>query len=340
MKIYLPFLLCVVGLVSSLTQAQSRPPAKVLVEPISFAPIEVSIETVGTAEAVKSVSLFPAAADRVTAVLFTPGDFVEKGTLLVELDARRQRASLLRAKIELADRERELSRLEKSKANGAITQSELDEARSFVELAKVSVAEAQANLDDRQVLAPISGYLGLTDVEVGDRINQSTLITTIDKRDQLYINFLVPESAVGLVGTKTQVKVQAWNNRGDVLNASLAQLDSRINTEDRTLKVRALLNNQDDKYRPGLSFKVNLNAKGAEYPIVPEASLAWGATGSHVWIEENGKAVKKKVEIKQRLRGYILVEGDLDGGDTLIVEGIQRLREGAAVSGSSLMAEK
>jgi RND family efflux transporter MFP subunit len=340
MKAFLTLSIVLMVIISPLTEAQSRPPAQVLVEPISFAPMQISIETVGTAEAVKSVSLYPAAADRVTQVLFTPGEYVEKGKPLLELDARRQKSSLLRAQIELADRKRELNRIEKSKENGAITQSELDEARSLVELAHVSVAEAQANLDDRKVLAPISGYLGLTDVEVGDRINQSTLVTTIDDRKQLFINFSVPESSVGLVGKNTQVQVQAWNNRGALLDASLSQLDSRIDTENRTLKVRALLDNSDDSFRPGLSFKVNMKADGAMYPVVPEASLAWGATGSYVWIKEDGKAVKKAVQIKQRLRGFILVEGDLEQTDTLIVEGIQRLRDGADVVGANLMAEK
>lgn len=197
--------------VSSFANERKRPPANVLLETIAFAPIQVAVETVGTAEAHRSVSLYPAAADRVTEVHFKPGDFVEKGAVLIELDARRQVSALKRAQIELADRKRDLDRLERSQANGAITQSELDEALSLVDLAKVTVTEAQADLDDRKVLAPFSGYVGLTEVEVGDRINQSTLVTTIDDRQQLFINFSVPESALGLVDKDTQVQVQPWS---------------------------------------------------------------------------------------------------------------------------------
>ena len=336
------FIAIAFSLLSTSTSAneRKRPPSNVIIEDLSFQPIQVTIETVGTAEAQKSVSLYPAAADRVTKVTFKPGDFVEQGTVLLELDARRQIAALKRAEIELADNQRDVERLTKSKANGAVTESELDEAKALFDLAEVAVAEAQADLDDRKVLAPFSGYVGLTEVEVGDRINQSTMITTIDDRNQLFINFSVPESSYNLVGESTKVTVQPWNSRDDVFNASLAQLDSRIDEQNRTLKVRAVLNNSDDQFRPGLSFKVSLSAAGTVYPVVPEAALAWGATGSYIWLAKEGKAVKKPVVIKQRLRGSILVEGELNEGDVLIVEGIQRLREGAAVAPTSMLASK
>ncbi len=325
---------------SSVANERKRPPANVILENISFQPIQVSIETVGTAEAQKSVSLFPATSDRVTQVAFQPGDYVEKGSVLLELDARRQVAALRRAKIELADQQRDVDRLIKSHVNGAVTESEVDEANALLDLAKIAVTEAQADLDDRKVVAPFSGFVGLTEVEVGDRINQSTLITTIDDRAQLFINFSVPESAYSLVDQDTSVEVQPWNNRSASFSASLSQLDSRIDAQNRTLKVRAVLDNSDDLFRPGLSFKVSLNAKGAVYPVVPEAALAWGATGSYIWLAKDGKAVKKAVSIKQRLRGFILVEGDFANDDVLIVEGIQRLREGAEVVAASALAVK
>jgi len=324
----------------SLAFERKQPPANVLLQPIAFAPITVAIETVGTAEAQKSVSLFPAAADKVTQVYFLPGDFVEKGQVLIELDARRQISALQRVKIALADRKRDLNRLIKSVANGAVTQSEIDDAQSLLDLAKVAVVEAQADLDDRKVIAPFSGYVGLTDIEPGDRVSQSTLITTIDDRAKLFINFSAPESALGLIDEQTKVTVQPWNNRSDLLMAKLSQLDSRIDVANRTLKVRAVLDNKTDKFRPGLSFKVTMSAEGVQYPKVPEASLAWGATNSHVWLAVNGKAVKKPVQIKQRLRGFILVEGDLNEGDKLIVEGIQRLREGSPVADAALLTVK
>lgn len=333
-------LLCLLFVcISTNAQQRRNAPAQVVTQPVKISPIEITVETVGTAEARKSVSLFPAAADRVTNVMFSPGDFVEQGDILLTLDDRRQKTSLQKAQIQLADAERTLKRLIKSKKDGAVTQSAVDDALTIRDLAKVAIVEAQADLDDRHVVAPFSGYVGLTDVEPGDRISISTLITTIDDRETLFINFVLPESALGLVKENTRIEVNPWNNREALMTATLAELDSRIDTKDRTLKVRAVLDNKDDFLRPGLSFKVKLSAAGTQYPLIPEAALAWGATGSYVWVSREGKADKVPVSIKQRLRGTILVEGQLNSGESLVVEGIQQLRQGQALQVNSLLSE-
>jgi RND family efflux transporter MFP subunit len=315
-------------------QGQSRGgarPANVISQSLQFEAQKLEIEAVGTAEAFRSVNIFAAAADKVVAVNFTPGQKVVKGMVLLELDARRQHTSLQRAKIEFKDASRSLSRLNESKQRGAVTQSVLDDAATAKALAEVGVAEAQADLDDRAVIAPFTGVVGLSDVEVGDRIASNTLITTIDERDQLFINFRAPESALALLGSDSQVSVQPWTDRALILPAKIAELDSRVSESDRSLKARALLTNEGDAYRPGMSFRVNLSFYGQRYAAIPESGLSWGATGSHVWLVNEGKAKKVAVEIKQRLRGKILVSGNLSPGDELIVEGTQRLREGQDV---------
>ena len=151
--------------ISAVANERKRPATNVIIEDLSFSPIQVTIDTVGTAEAQKSVNLYPAASDKVTNVAFKPGDFVKKGAVIIELDARRQLAALQRAKIELADKQRDVDRLIKSKKNGAVTESEVDEGKALLDLAFVALAEAEADLEDRTVVAPFSGYLGLTEVE-------------------------------------------------------------------------------------------------------------------------------------------------------------------------------
>jgi multidrug efflux pump subunit AcrA (membrane-fusion protein) len=83
-----------------------------------------------------------------------------------------------------------------------------------------------------------------------------------------------------------------------------------------------------------MSFRVTLQLAGDEYAVIPEASLMWGATSAYVWLSENGKAKKVNIQIQQRLSGRLLVSGDLTASDQLIVEGIQRLREGQSVKAS------
>lgn len=306
----------------------------VVLNNVEFMHEQKNIEAVGTAEAVKSVTLYPAVADEVTAVNFVPGQIVGEGDILVSLDDRRQVVAVRRAELQLKDAERALKRLLDSRDRGAVADSEIDIARTTRDLAQVSLDEAKADLDDRHIRAPFSGYVGLTDVEVGDRITTTTAITTLDDRSNLYVNFRAPESAVSLLLSETSVILQPWATRDVTLTAEIAQLDSRINNTDRTMSARALLNNERDLYRPGMSFRVKLNLKGERYAAIPEAALLWGATGAYIYTAVENKAKRVDVSVHQRLRGIILVSGNLNEGDQLVAEGIQSLREGQPITTS------
>jgi membrane fusion protein, multidrug efflux system len=313
-------------------ESRNNRPASVIMAPVEFEAQRNSIEAVGTAEAIRSVMIYPAAADKVTAIHFTPGQQVKQGAVLLELDSRRQQVAHERAVIELADAKRTVIRLQESRKRGAIAQSELDDAITARDLLQVQLSAAQTELDDRKVLAPFSGVVGLTDVEAGDRITQQTVITTIDDRRQLFVHFNAPESAFNMLQGKTEVLLEPWQSVGNTITAQIAQIDSRIDPQNRTLRVRALLENPDDAYRPGMSFRVVLTLTGHEYAVVPEAALLWGATGAYVWLARDGKASKVDVSIAQRLTGRVLVSGNIAKGEQLIVEGVQSLRPNQAVT--------
>lgn len=333
----LPLLMLTLSLIAtSFAHAQSwggRGDSKtqVLVEPLAYQAQEMNLEAVGTAEAVKSVILFPAVSERVISVNFSPGQQVEKDQVLLTLYNKREEVALERSKIQLKDASREYNRLLESRQKGAAAQSQVDAASTQLELSQVAVKEADVALNERIVRAPFSGIVGFTDVEVGDRITQQTSITTIDDRNALYINFSAPEVAVAVLGNNPAVTLTPWQNRDVNISASIAQIDSRINEQDRTIRVRALLDNSEDNYRPGMSFRVKLSVLGQEYVAIPEAALLWSATGAYVWQMVAGKANRVDVQIQQRLRGTILVKGPFDADAMLVVEGVQSLRQGQSL---------
>ena len=304
----------------------------VVLEKVAFEYASRDIEAVGTAEAVRSVTLYPAVADEVVEINFVPGQYVEEGKVLIRLDDRRQQVAVRRAQLQLQDAQRSLERLQNTLDKGAVSQSELDVAQTERDLAQVNLDEAQADLDDRTVEAPFDGVVGLTDIEEGDRITAQTAITTLDDRTKLYINFRAPEAALPIMMNEPSVSLQPWTDREQKIPAQIAEIDSRINEADRTMRARAVLDNSNDKYRPGMSFRVRLSINGNRYAAIPEAALLWGANGAYVWISEEGKAKRIDVKVHQRLRGTILVSGDLEEGDLLISEGVQRLRNGQEVT--------
>lgn len=329
------WILLVAAMVIPAAQAQQRwgrdSAALVITQSLGFERTQQRVDAVGYAEAMQSIALYPAVGDLVQEVNFKPGDRVTAGQLLVRLDDRRQLVALERAKIQLADAERTVNRLTTSRQQGAIAQSQLDDAITTRDLLKVNVQEAQANLDDRRVVAPFAGVVGISDVEVGDRITPQTLITTLDKRESLYIDFDAPESAVELLRNDARLSVRPWNQQADAYAAEILEVDSRVNAATRTIRVRASLDNQNDLFRPGMSFRVSLDVQGDSYAVVPEAALMWGAEGAFIWIAVDDKAKRVDVEIQQRLPGRVLVAGELQLGDQLIVEGVQSLRPGQSL---------
>lgn len=305
--------------------------AVVITQPIGFERIQRHVEAVGYAEAKRSVALYPAVNDLVLEVNFKPGQRVKKGDVLVRLDDRQQQVNLERARIQLEDAERTVKRLTTSRQQGAIAQSELDQAITARDLMKVALREAEVAYEDRQVKAPFDGVVGITDVEPGDRITTQTLITTIDQRDQLHIDFNAPEAALELLLLGAELQVRPWANRNTTIPAEIVEVDSRINMTDRTIRVRAAVDNSQDLYRPGMSFRIGLTYYGDNFAVIPESALMWSTDGAYIWLEKEGKAHRVNVNIQQRLAGRILVEGAIQLGDTLIVEGIQSLRHGQAV---------
>lgn len=312
--------------------SRKKSTSDVITIPVTFESKVSRVEAVGTAEAIRSVIVYPAVADKVTAVDFVPSQLVKKHDVLLHLDSRRQKVALDRVTIQLADAERTVTRLKESRKKEAIAQSALDDAITARDLLKVQLVEVKTELEDRTVRAPFSGVVGLTEVEAGDRIGLQTPITTIDDRQKLLINFSAPEAALPMLQGKADVELQPWQSQGMRINAKIIEVDSRINLTNRSIRVRALLENKTDLYRPGMSFRVIMQLSGEAYAVVPEAALMWGATSAFVWLVEEGKAKKIDVQIRQRLSGRLLVSGEINTNDQLIVEGVQTLREGQSVN--------
>lgn len=311
--------------------AQSERDVLVVAEPITFEQQVQRLDAVGSARALRSVTLFAAVADRVTEVNIVPGQSVDEGTVLLRLDARRQEVALQRAQIELADAERTAERLTRSREQDAIPQSELDDAITQRDLLEVAVTQAETELEDRIIRAPFDGVVGLTDIQVGDRIGVDTPVTTIDDRRQLYIDFRAPESALSLLAEDPLVKVSPWQLPGEPLAAQIVEIDSRFDPQNRTIRVRAMVDNDNERYRPGTSFRVQLQLNGNDYASVPEAALMWGPTSAYIWRVNDDRAQRVDVQIKQRLRGRVLVDANIAAGDRIITEGVQNVRDGQPI---------
>lgn len=308
-----------------------RAPVSVIAQPLSFESAQTRVEAVGTSRALRSVELYPATSGEVVSVNFEPGQKVEAGDVLVELDSRDERLAVELAEVRLKDAERLYDRYQRSGSSGAVLPTQLDAARTQMESARIELGRARVALDDRFVKAPFDGHVDVTDVDPGDRVSVDTVITTIDDRDALLVSFDVPELLVGELEQGDRVALVAWNRASDKLTGEVVELGSRIDPATRTFIVRATVGNDRDTLRPGMSFRVSVAVQGRTYPVLAETAVQWGAEGAYVWTIQEGTARRVPVKIIQRQQGRVLVEGAMTPGDLIVVEGIQRMRNDVPV---------
>ena len=291
-----------------------------------------TLTSVGSARALKSVSVFAETSGRVTAVAIDADAHVEEGDLLLQLDDRDEKLAAELAAVQLADAKRLVQRYAAVNARDAnIPESQLDDARAAVDSARIALEQARVDLDRRRINAPFTGRVGLTEIDVGDRIDTNTLVTTIDNRSVLLVNFSVPEVYVDRVTRGTPVKVRLWDAADVRVIGEIVAVDSRIDVTTRAFIARAAIDNMADHFRPGMAFEISLNAPRGAYLSIPDVALQWGADGAYVWVMEDGKASRREVRLVKRLAGAILIEGDVAEGDAVVVEGVQSVRAGVAL---------
>ena len=304
---------------------------RVIAEPVRFAPAVTRTEAVGTSRARLSTDIYPAISGEVVEVLFEPGEFVRKGDILAEIDSRRERLAVETAELRLRDAERLYERYKRSASSGAVDANTLDAARTSYELARVELEQARVELADRTIRAPFDGHVGATDVDIGDRVTPSMLVTTIDDRSTLLVRFDVPEAFIGELTVGESVELEALSRTSLMAMGEVIDIGSRIDPQTRTFTARARVSNPDDILRPGMSFRVGLEVEGQRFAVVPETAVQWGTDGAYIWQIVDGKAVRSYVQVVQRRQGTVLIDAEIEEGTAVIVEGTQRVRNGAEV---------
>jgi RND family efflux transporter MFP subunit len=305
---------------------------RVIVQPLQYSSERTRVEAVGTSRAVQSIAVHPATSGEVVSVNFEPGQPVEKGRVLVALDQRDEKLAVELAEVRLQDAERLYDRYQRTGDSGAVLPTTLDAARTAVQAARIELDRARIALDYRTIEAPFSGYVGITDVDPGDRVNPETMITTLDDRSALLVSFEVPESLIGNLEVGDEVAVATWHSREPAAFGVVVDIGSRIDPASRTFVARAWVENEADILRPGMSFRIAMDLEGTPYPVVPETGVQWGADGAYIWSVVERRAHRVPVTIIQRQQGQVLVDGELEEGELIIVEGVQRMREGLDVS--------
>ncbi|MCU0908746.1 MAG: efflux RND transporter periplasmic adaptor subunit [Rhodobacteraceae bacterium] len=287
------------------------------------------ITAIGSARGVHAVEVTPEVAGRLLALAVAPGDRVTAGDVIADLDDEAARLAAERARLVLADATATLERLDRLQASGSATSLQRQEAELALRTADLALQAAERDLADHRLIAPIGGYVGLIEVQVGNLLTPSSVVTRIEDRSSLILEFRVPERVAALIGPGDPVAVSAISAPQEPLQGRIVAVDNRVDDASRTLRVEAEIANPDDRLRAGMAFRVALEFTGKDYPAVDPLAIQWGSDGAFVWVVRGGKAVNLPIRILQRNAETVLVEAALEPGDLVVTEGVQALRPGA-----------
>ena len=313
--------------------AQGRPAPGVIVAQAETRSFPLSAEALGNARANESVDIRPKITATLTEILFEEGQEVEAGDVLVKLDNLEQVADLAAAQAALVDSEASYNRSSELFKSNVVAKSQLlqDEAKKIADEAMVSVT--QKRLDDTIVRAPFAGRIGLRRVSLGSLVGPGTVITTLDDTHVIKIDFDLPEIYLSRLEQGLKVFAQSAAYPDHEFSGEVSSVDTRVDPISRTVRVRSVMQNPDGHLRPGMFLTVKLLNDSVEALVIPERALIPERSVQYVYVVGDNQLVEKRtVQIGRRRPGEVEIVSGLSAGETVIVDGTQKAREGRAVS--------
>jgi RND family efflux transporter MFP subunit len=345
--------------------AQSAPPPQVSVAQVLEKRVKDWDEFTGRLQAVESVEIRPRVSGYIDKIAFTEGSQVKSGDLLFVIDPRpyqaeydRSAADVKRYKTALELARIELVRVQRLKDSGAVSEEELDERKSTVAQAEANVAGSEAsletaslNLSFTRVTSPIAGRVSRAEVTRGNLVtggsNGGTLLSSVVSMDPMYLYFDADEQSylryaqMARSGERPSsrenqnpVQVGLANEEGFPHTGSVDFVDNQLNPQTGTIRARAVLQNKDGQFTPGLFARVQLVGSG-EYSAILIEDRAVNTDQSQKYVlllGANNQIEYRKVKLGRIIDGLRIVREGLKPGDVIVVNGAQRVHPGVTVT--------
>lgn len=313
--------------------AASAPATTVEAEKVSIGSIDRQIEAVGTLASNESVILSPEITGRITEILFEEGQEVKSGMPLIRLDDAITRAELAQIQASMVLSKANYDRAETLFKEKSGTARARDEAFSKLRADQAGVELAKAKLDKNTLRAPFDATIGLRNVSVGDYVNPGQPLVNLEDIKMLKVDFRMPEVYLQSLktGQKIEVKVDAFASK--IFEGEVYAIDPRVDSNGRTIGLRARLSNDDGILRPGLFARVNVlvNRNDAAL-LIPEQALIPQGTDRFVYKIVDGRAVMTKIKTGLRRAGQVEVIEGLNADDVIVTAGQMKLRPDAVVT--------
>ncbi len=306
--------------------------ALVTLTPAQMRHFEYRIESIGTAEANEAVTIAAQVTERVAKVLFTEGQQVKKGELLVQLEDQEMSGGLAEMEVELARQQLEFERVKTLREKNVNSQKELDQQSFTLSAAKARVLVMQSKVRDRKIVAPFDGVVGIRQVSPGALVSLGEKITTLDDLSIMKLKFSVPELFLPDIKTGQTVRAVASAYPGRTFTGTVSIIDTRVDEVTRAVAVQAIFDNKDCLLKPGMLMSVELISRPRETLSVPEKCLLAYAKKQFVYVVDATRtAQRREITIGQRDYGVVEVLTGLKEGERIVLDGIALVKPGDKV---------
>lgn len=341
------------GCDKGVAQNAAPPPPEVSAAPVLIKPVSQWDNFNGRVEAVQSVQLRPRVSGYIDAVNYREGDEVRKGQVLFTIDDRSYRAALEQAKAELARARSQASlarsesgRSEKLIGTQAISREAWEQRRSAASQAQADVLAAEAavdmaqlNLDFTRVTAPIDGRASRAMITTGNLVtagDSASVLTTLVSQQQMYVYFDVDENtflnyqAMARQGQQRHalpVEIALVGEQGFPHQGKIDFLDNQLTASTGTIRMRALLDNQQRQFTPGLFARVRLPGSAQfEAVLIDDKAVLTDQDRKYVYVVDGeGKAQRRDIQPGAMVDGLRIVKSGLQSGDKVIIAGLQKV---------------
>ena len=352
-------------LLTAACSGSKAPPApaapQVVVQTLAPRAIDVTADYVAQTEALNEVEIRPRVGGLLETQGVVEGSKVKKGQLLFVIDAQPYAAAVLQAKAALAlaqaaldQSDRDLARVRPLSTIDAVSQQELDaaiarhdSARAQVEAAGASLQTAELNLGYTRVVSPIDGVIGRAQLKVGGLVTAyTTLLSTVYSTDPMYVNFAISEARVleiqrELGGALSQTAKAERAFRVLLVDNSIYPhpgkmnfIDAAVDNTTGTLKVRLEVPNPDQLLRANQFARVRVTTQHlSDAMVVPQRALQEFQGKNFVWvIDGEKKASQRDIVLGPRVEQDVIIHDGLKAGDSVVIDGMQKLKQGVTVA--------
>ncbi len=338
-------------------QAAAPPPVPVNVYQIKAGAANYYDLYPANVTAINSVDVRPQVAGYITGIFFKEGQFVKKGEKLYTIDQQQYLgaydqavANLAASQANLAKAQQDADRYTELSKEDAIAKQVLDHALADLEASKKQVQAAQANVNAVQtnlrystLYAPFSGTIGISQVKLGAAVSPgSTILNTISSDDPIGVDVSVDEKFIPLLIKKQNQKITRTDSSFTIVLADGTRypfpghiyiIDRAVDPQTGTIKVRLIFDNPQHTLRDGMTCNVAVRgAVGDSSILIPYKAVIEQMGEYFVYlVGDSSKVHQQKLSLGRHILDRVVVQSGLEPNQMIVVDGVQKLREGAAV---------